>query len=396
MISRILVRYGELALKGRNRRYFEQLLQRNIKAAVNEYTDDVTKLHGRFIVAGPEEKHEQMLDCLSRVFGIVSLSTVCETGLNLDEIMGSAAETVASVPPAKNTFRVDARRSNKDFPYTSPEISRLVGAFLLQRFPNLNVDLHQPSFKIAVEIGFKNAFLYLNRVAGPGGLPLGSSGRSLLLLSGGIDSPVAGWLAMKRGLFIEALHFHSFPFTSQRSREKVIDLGRKLVLFGGKMPLHLINVASIQKELRSKCPEDLSIILLRRMMFRLAEMLSDKRGLHAIVTGENLGQVASQTLESLHVIEEATDMLVLRPLVGMDKLDIISIARKINTYDVSIRPYDDCCTLFVPENPVTKPKLAAIIVAEANLDIGALLEEAMETAELIVINRSFGRLPASE
>jgi len=387
MPAKILIRYGEIALKGKNRGQFEQQLHRNLKAAVQDYSGDVTRLYGRFMVTGPEENLGMMLEGLRKVFGVVSISSVRETNLDLEQIKNLAADIVAGLPSRQKSFKVETSRSNKKFPYTSPEINQLLGSHLQELFPDLIVDLKQPSFKLSIEIGFDKAFLYLDRLAGPGGLPVGITGRSLLLLSGGIDSPVAGWLAMKRGLAVEALHFHSFPFTSKHSQEKAADLCRKLTLYGGKIPLHMISVTAIQKELRSQCPEELGIILLRRMMFRLAGLLGEKRRLQALVTGDSLGQVASQTLESLTVITAATEMLVLRPLVGLDKREIIDMAIAIDTYDTSILPYEDCCTVFLPKHPVTKPKLEVVERFEAGLDIGGMLEEAIDSLETIIMKR---------
>ncbi len=387
MPVKIMVRYGEIALKGKNRGQFELQLQHNLNSAVKGYLATVKRLHGRFMVSGPEEHREMIIERLSRVFGVVSLSPVKETGLDLEEIKLLAVEIVGNLPPENNIFKIVTRRTNKHFPYNSPEINQLIGSHLQKYFPKLIVDLKQPSFILTVEIGHDKAFLFLERVSGPGGLPVGISGRSLLLLSGGIDSPVAGWLAMKRGLALEAIHFHSFPFTSRRSQEKAVDVCRKLAVSCDYISLHMISVASIQKELRLQCPDDLSIILLRRMMLRLAELLSNKHNLQALVTGESLGQVASQTLESIAVTEKATKMLILRPLLGMDKKEIIDKALAIDTYEISIRPYEDCCTLFLPKKPVTKPKIEVVENYEAKLDLDGLLEEAMETIDTTIVKR---------
>ncbi len=301
--------------------------------------------------------------------------------------METALALVKNRPLQENSFKVEARRSNKKFPLTSPEINRLVGAAILKKNPHLKVNLHHPSFRIFIEIGPREAYLYHDHVPGPGGLPVGVTGRALLLLSGGIDSPVAGWMAMKRGLALEALHFHSYPFTSIRSREKAIDLCRKLATSGVRLPLHLINITGIQKEIRDRCPSELSIILLRRMMLRLAETLSRQRRLQALVTGESLAQVASQTLESMAVIGKVTPMLILRPLLGMDKHEIVARAGEIDTYEISIRPYEDCCTLFVPSHPATKPKMNQVANAETVLDIDHLTGSALDSLETLNIER---------
>lgn len=387
MSVKILVRYGEIALKGKNRGEFEQQLHRNLKGTLEDYSAEVKRTRGRFMISGPGQYREEMLTRIAKTFGVVSLSAVQETELDLEMIKIEAAAIVGQLPEGEKTFKVESRRANKRFPHTSPEISSMLGAHLLQLYPELTVDLHKPLFTVSVEIGQEQAYIYLKKIAGPGGLPVGISGRSLLLLSGGIDSPVAGWLAMKRGLAMEALHFHSFPFTSRHSSEKALELCHKLASYGGKIPLHMVNVAAIQKRLHKEYPEELGIILLRRMMYRLAQLLCNKRQLQALVTGESLGQVASQTLESIEVISKATDMLVLRPLVSFDKSEIIRIAKDIDTYETSILPYEDCCTVFLPKSPVTKPKLDVVENLERRLDIPVMLDEALQTAELHIAKR---------
>ena len=381
----ILIRYGEIALKGKNRRYFEDRLLQNLKNAVKERSARVARLHGRFMAFCPEEERKNTLTRLRKVFGVVALSEIRPAKLEMDAIKETAAELVQAMPEHLDTFKVETRRPNKNFPLTSPEINRIIGAFLLEKFPRLKVDVHDPSFRLHIEISHKEAFFYHDSIPGPGGLPVGVSGKSLLLLSGGIDSPVAGWLAMKRGLAIEAVHFHSFPYTSRRSREKAVDLCRTLALYCGEIPLHMVSVTAIQQELRSRCPEELGIILLRRMMLRAAEAISRRRGLQALVTGESLGQVASQTLESMEAIGSATGLLILRPLLGMDKYEIINRAEAIETYGISIRPYEDCCTLFVPRHPVTRPTTGRVEEAEAGLDIGGLLRGALDEVETVII-----------
>lgn len=381
MTIQFLVRYGEIALKGKNRNLFEQKLQHNIKDALKDFPTKITRMHGRFMITGSFEDHDMIVLQLSRVFGIESFSRVYETDLDVDLIQTVAAKLVDEYSTKKETFKIETRRANKSFPYTSPDLNRILGSHLQSIYPGLQVNLNQPAFRLFVEISFKKAYLYLDKKSGPGGLPLGTTGRSMLLLSGGIDSPVAGWLAMKRGLDIEALHFHSFPFTSHRSLEKTTDLCRKLAQYSNKIILHTVNLSGIQKELYQKCPDEMGIILLRRMMFRIASMLCEKRNIKTLITGENLGQVASQTLESISVIDTATDQLVLRPLLCLDKKEIINLAVAIGTYDISIRPYEDCCTLFVPRKPVTKPREDIILKHEKILDIDLLINEAVKTLE---------------
>lgn len=387
MSLKLLVRYGEIALKGKNRGQFEQQLHRNLKAAVGDFSYSVERLHGRFIISGPEEHRDGALENLSRVFGVISISPIRETALDLEQIKITAASMAGKFYPGSKVFKIESRRANKKFPYPSPELNRLLGSYLQEQYPDLAVDLQRPNFTIAVEIGYNKAYLYVEKIAGPGGLPVGISGRSLLLLSGGIDSPVAGWLAMKRGLALEALHFHSYPFTSLHSQEKAGRLCQKLAHYYNKIPLHTINLASIQKELKTGCPEELGIILLRRIMLRLATIMSEKRNLQALVTGENLGQVASQTLESINVIAGATNMLILRPLVAMDKRDIIELAEKIDTYETSIEPHEDCCTIFLPKSPVTKPKKDVVERYEENLAMAEMLEDALSTLKTVIVKK---------
>ena len=380
MQALILVRYGEIALKGKNRGAFEKQLQRNLQAAVKSAGGTVERLHGRFMVKGPKSASEEMLGRLKKVCGVTSLSPVEATTLDLEAVKEAALSAAAGQNlAALSSFKVSARRANKKFALTSPEICRLVGAHLLKHLPGLKVDLEHPDFEIAIEIGYREAYVYLKRLKGPGGLPVGIAGRALLLLSGGIDSPAAGYLAMKRGLKIEALHFNSFPFTGKRSLEKAKTLSLKLAAFGGAIRFHTINVAEIQKELRLNCKESLNVILLRRMMMRLAEMLALKRRAKALITGDSLGQVASQTMESLDVVGRATDLLIIRPLLGFDKHEIVNLARTIDTYETSILPYEDCCTLFVPKNPVTRPKLHLTELEESHLDLEQLLANAFAT-----------------
>ena len=385
MQRKILIRYSEIALKGKNRHFFEQALSRNLKQAVKNTGTQIVRLHGRFLAVAPEGKTAAVMEKLQKVFGVVSLSEVFPASRDLAGIKETAAAVVASLPRNLNTFKVETKRADKSFPLTSPEVNNAIGAFLLGQFPHLKVDVHQPLFTLFIEIGPEEILLYHDSIAGPGGLPVGVSGKGLLLLSGGIDSPVAGWLAMKRGLSIEALHFHSFPFTSLRSREKAADLCRMLARYGHAVPFNLLSLTEVQKEIRARCPEELAIILLRRMMVRAAEALSRKRGLQALITGESLGQVASQTLESLNVISAATRMLILRPLIGMDKVEIVNRARAIDTYEISIRPYEDCCTFFVPRHPATRPTLERVEKAEEALEIERLLENILDTLETVII-----------
>jgi len=383
-LNTILVRYGEIGLKGKNRAGFESALVRNIRTALAGTEGlHVFREHGRVYV-----KHHDasgtVLEKLARIFGIVSFSPVSVSSPDVEAIKNEALkEAVRAGCREGTTFKIETRRANKRFPITSPEVSRMVGAYVLEHIPGLNVDVHNPQVLVNIEIRDHEAYIYSTSVDGPGGLPVGVSGRGALMLSGGIDSPVAGWLAMKRGISLVGVHFYSFPFTSERSKEKVLDLQKVLASYGGKFPVYVVPFTEIQREIRMKCPEPLYVTIMRRMMFRIAEMICDQERCSAIFTGENLAQVASQTIESLAVIENVVSIPILRPVITMDKTEIIALAQKIGTFDISIRPYEDCCTIFVPKNPATKPKLKDAQRAEEALgDYQTLLEQAVENSEV--------------
>lgn len=385
----LLVRYGEIALKGKNRPFFEKKLLQNIRYSLKGLEPfEVLFQRGRYFVKISTENLSSAQRRLQRVFGIVSISTVTQSNLDLDEICRNALETVKEIYNPGMTFKVNTRRANKKFPYTSPEVSSAVGAYLLKSNLNLKVDVHHPDTIIYIDIRGKKAYLYSRVIQGLGGLPVGVAGRGLLLLSGGIDSPVAGWLALKRGVEIETLHFHSPPFTGEGAVNKVRDLCRTLSSYGGKITLHLAPFTEIQKELRLNCPETMVITLMRRAMFRIAERLAIKKNIPVLFTGESLGQVASQTLENIVAINAVTNIPVLRPLIGFDKEEIINIARKINSYSVSIRPFEDCCTLFVPRHPVTRPQLSELEKAEKNIPLEELIEYCLENIESRTISSS--------
>lgn len=401
----ILIRYGEMALKGKNRPEFEDRLRERIRLAIQDLAlpgARVVKEFGRLFVYLPEGEPGPALDRLQRVFGVVSLSPAREVAAALPEIIGAAAEAAQRALAARHhpgpvPFRVTAHRADKQFPLTSMELAVEVGGALLQRFPQLKVSLKEPEVEVAVEVRAGRAYVFSETIPGPGGLPYGSSGRGCLLLSGGIDSPVAGWMAMKRGVKLEPIHFHSFPFTSERAREKVLDLARVLAGWGAPMKVHLVSVTEIQKALRQHCPESLHITVLRRFMLRIAERVARRAGALALVTGESVGQVASQTLESMLTINEVTSFPILRPLAGMDKAEVMELARRIGTYDLSILPYEDCCTLFVPKNPRTRPRPEEARAAERHLDVEALVEEALAGTETVLVRPGGeSRLPAGD
>jgi thiamine biosynthesis protein ThiI len=378
-----LVSFGEIALKGENRPFFERILIQRIKNALKRF-DNVTvqKTHGR-IYCFADGRSEEIVDALSKVFGIVSIAPAKSCELEMDSIKETALSVMKSTDFCGKTFKVETRRPNKSFALKSPEVSREVGAHVLANLRDLEVDVHNPDIMLEIEIREK-VFVYCEKTPGPGGLPLGSNGKAMLLLSGGIDSPVAGYMVMKRGVEIEPVYFHSFPFTSDRAKEKVVDLCRVLAGYSDGICLHVVNFTDVLKELAEKGPEDFLTIIMRRMMVRISQQLAQKSGAKALVTGESIGQVASQTLEALIATDEVADMPVFRPLIGFDKVEIIDFAHKIGTYDISIEPYADCCTVFVPEHPKTRPSLSAVDDAEEGLDIDRLIQ--MGLSDIQVIN----------
>lgn len=392
MQNLLLVRYGEIALKGKNRPFFEKQLLHNIREALRGLDPfSVSFQRGRYFVKILAQHSYAAIQRLQKVFGIVSISPVRSVPLELEEICRQAFLLLQEQYRGPGySFKVATRRANKQFPHTSPEINRLVGAALLDGGLETQVDLHNPDLVVNIEIREKEAYLFSRSMAGPGGLPVGVTGRGLLLLSGGIDSPVAGWLALKRGLKLEALYFHSPPYTGEGAINKVLELCRLLSAYGGEINLHLAPFTEIQQQIRLSCPEALLITLMRRAMFRIAERLAQRRALGAIITGESLGQVASQTLENLTATNAVVSLPVLRPLIGFDKEEITQRAREIGTYTVSIRPFEDCCTLFVPPHPVTRPKLQVLESAEGNTPLDVLLDRSLENIETRIIKSTPG------
>lgn len=385
MESLYLISFGEIALKGENRPFFERILVSNIKKALKKFESvRVEKTHGR-IYCFVDGRREEVIESLKKVFGIVSISPSLSCDLDMNLIGQTALEVIKSIDYKGKTFKVETRRPNKSFPIKSPEISREVGAHILRNLDGLRVDVHKPQIKVEVEIREK-AFVYCQKTRGLGGLPVGCNGKATLMLSGGIDSPVAGYMIMKRGVEVEPVYFHSFPFTSDRAKEKVIDLCRILARYsGGSMKLHVVNFTEALKEMAEKCPDEFITIMMRRMMVRISEQIAKKVGAKALITGESLGQVASQTLEALNATNEVASMPVFRPLIGFDKSEIMDLAREIGTYDISIMPYDDCCTVFVPQHPKTRPNIDQVHEAEKNIDCQKLLDESLKDVETINI-----------
>jgi len=384
----IVIRYGEIMLKGKNKRFFEDKLVSQVRHALSDLGKlRVYKAHSRIYIDVEGYNVNEITDRTKRVFGIVSLSVAKRFEVDMDKIKEVALQELKDRMAENSnikTFKVESKRGDKRFPMQSLEISREIGAHLLQNVDDISVDVHNPDVSISVEVRDR-AFVFSNKIKGFGGLPLGTNGKALLLLSGGIDSPVAGWLVGKRGVDIEAIHFHSYPFTSDRAKEKVIDLAKILSIYCGKFKLYSINLLPIQKEINEKCPQEEMTIIARRFMTRIAERVGVSNNCDALVTGESIGQVASQTVKSLYVTNESVEMPIFRPLIAMDKVDIIDLAYKIGTYETSILPFEDCCTVFLPEHPVTQPKLEKIVRSESKLDVEELINAAIESMEVEII-----------
>ncbi|MBN2908456.1 tRNA 4-thiouridine(8) synthase ThiI [Polycladomyces sp. WAk] len=380
----ILIRYGELALKGKNRSDFEDRLLRNIRNKLKDFPDvKVKKTYGRMLVELNGQAHPPVVERLKEVFGVVGVSPAKRVPTELQALQEAAVALIREQQTLPATFKIAAKRSIKSFPHKSMELNHLIGGYVLKNVDGIKVDVHHPEITVHVEVRSEAAYVYGDDIPGPGGLPVGASGRVALLLSGGIDSPVAGYLALKRGAELQAIHFHSYPFTSERAKQKVIDLAQILTRYGGKIRLHVVPFTEIQTQIRQKCEESYSVTVMRRMMFRIAERIAHKEKALALVTGENLGQVASQTLESMYTINHVIRMPVLRPVVGMDKQEIMNMAKRIGTYETSILPYEDCCTVFLPKSPKTRPDLAATERTESNLDVERLVQEAVDATEVL-------------
>jgi thiamine biosynthesis protein ThiI len=405
----ILVRYGEIALKGLNRPVFEDKLMSNIKKSLNGLGKiTVERSQARVYIEPDDEGYDfdEAVDRLVKVFGIVSVSVALKIKSEFEEIkkfslimaqehidtlirrnaMKQGAASMSKDVPASIRFKVEAKRGDKKFPMQSPEICNDLGGYLLENIPALKVDVHSPDFIFYVEVR-ESTYIYCDIIPSNGGLPIGTNGKALLLLSGGIDSPVAGWMMAKRGMEIEAVHFYSYPYTSERAKDKVISLARILARYCYRVKLHIVPFTDIQLEINDKCPEDQITIIMRRAMMRISESIAKKNGAMALITGESLGQVASQTLHGLAVTNAAVTMPVFRPLIGMDKNEVIEIARKIGTFETSILPYEDCCTVFVAKHPRTRPKLDDIIGYEKGLRLEELMDKAVKDTETIIVTK---------
>ncbi|MFA9559040.1 tRNA uracil 4-sulfurtransferase ThiI [Evansella sp. AB-rgal1] len=385
--NHILIRYNELALKGKNRKDFERKLLENIKFALQNFSGvKVNRSFGRMFVELNGADESAVSERLQDVFGIHSFSPALKVELNQEKIDAAALWAMKdALPNEDGTFKVTVKRPNKNYPIGSQQLNYDIGSHILRNTKDITVNVHHPDVEVKVEIREEAAYITCKNVKGPGGLPIRTAGKVLLMLSGGIDSPVAGYLALKRGVLLEAIHFHSPPFTNERARQKVEDLARVLTRYGGSMKLHVVPFTDAQKEIHKQIPDSYEMTIMRRMMLRIAEAAAKKYEALAIVNGESLGQVASQTLDSMHTINEVTSIPILRPLITTDKLDVIEVAKKIGTYDLSILPFEDCCTIFLPPNSKTKPNLEKAKLYEKELDIDHLVKDAVDRIESIKI-----------
>ncbi|MBY0012718.1 tRNA uracil 4-sulfurtransferase ThiI [Paenibacillus typhae] len=384
----LLLRFGEFTLKGKNRNRFEKTVLRHVKEMVKPYPKAVlSKEFGRIYVTLNGEPANELAEALKNVFGIASISPVKVSRSEFDDILAASRRFLEIIaPPQGTTFKVNARRVWKDFPHGSIEMNKLISTPLLQGYPGLLVDVKSPELELKLEIREGSTYIFCDQIEGVGGFPLGTNGKAMLLLSGGIDSPVAAWSSMRRGLEVECVHFYSYPYTSELARQKVVDLARVLSRYAGVIKLHLVPFTEVQTSFTGIGQDNLIITLMRRAMLRITTRLAEREGALAVVTGDSLGQVASQTLSSMNVIGRATSLPLLRPLVMMDKSEIVELSQRIGTYDLSILPYEDCCTLFVPKSPTTNPNLRIIEKIEATLPgYSARLDEAVAGTETITI-----------
>lgn len=379
----VIIRYSEIHLKGNNRDFFESVLVANIKQVLKDYKYDFSRSNARYVVRNFDEMYlDEIVDAIKNVFGVHSLS-VAEEVDSTYEFISQAALRFA---PDSGTFKVNTNRADKRFPIPSMKVSAEVGGDILQSKPQLKVDLFNPEHVVYIDIRENGkTFVYSEIIKAVNGMPVGTGGKGIVMLSGGIDSPVAVYMMAKRGMTLRAVHFHSFPYTSMQARQKVLDLAKIVKKYTLRMTVDVVSFTEIQTIIHEKCPEEYMITIMRRFMMRIAERIAKINGAGAVITGESLGQVASQTLESITSTNSVATLPVLRPLIGFDKDEIIEIAQRIGTFETSILPYEDCCTIFLPKRPVTKPRLSAVEKVESVLDVEALVENAMQNIESIVI-----------
>jgi len=387
----LLVRYSEIHLKGLNRPFFESKLVQNIRHALRGFKGiTVFKEGSRVYVRGIENGDEDLvIDAVKNVFGVHSISIATQTEKDYDTIKQACVEGIKSAMEKNNlkaaTFKVRARRSDKNFPINSMTMISEVGEYVLDNVENLTVDLYNPQIIIDIEVR-ENAYIYYDSIKAVGGMPIGTSKKATVLLSGGIDSPVASYMIAKRGVLLNAVHFHSFPYTSDLAKQKVFDLVKVLTKYCGSITVYVVNLKEIQEQIYEKCPQGLLTVLVRRFMMRIAEKIALKTDSKALITGESIGQVASQTLDAINATNAVASIPIFRPVIGFDKIDIMDYARQIGTYDISSLPYEDCCTVFVPKHPVTSPDILDVIKAESVLDVEGLIERAMQEIEIVKIS----------
>lgn len=385
----ILIKYGEMALKGLNKRTFEDVLVKNIKRRIKSLgKTEITRAQSTICIIPADEFFDtgEAVERLKKVFGIAALcrAAVCEK--DFEDIKRVSLEYLAEALGNASTFKVAAKRADKSFPMKSPEICRELGGALLSEFAHLKVDVASPDVTVTVEIRDTKAYVHGENIKGAGGLPVGTSGHAMLLLSGGIDSPVAGYMLAKRGVHISAIHYASPPYTSERARLKVEQLCEKLIHYCGSMAFFCVPFTEIQEAIKDNCPEEFFTIIMRRIMMEIAQRISAKENCLALITGESVGQVASQTMKAIACTDAVCEMPIFRPLIGMDKTEIVEIARKIDTFDVSVQPYEDCCTVFTPRHPKVRPLIADVEAAQNSFDFSALIDEAVDKTELKIFN----------
>lgn len=386
MNDMILLKQGEIVLKGQNRGYFETKLVSNLKRRLKKYGSFDIYAAQSTVYAEPLDERCDMdgaLEAANKVFGIVGVSRALACEKDKDAIFQAAKTYLVGQMREARSFKVETKRADKRFPMSSIEVSQYVGGLLAEAFPDTAVDVHKPELTVCVEIRESAAYVHGNPLPGAGGLPVGCNGSAVTLLSGGIDSPVSSYLIARRGIHLVPVHFFSFPYTSEQAKEKVLKLAEILTGFCGRLTVEIVPFTHIQEEIRAKCPEEYFTLIMRRFMMRISERIAEQNGCKALVTGENLGQVASQTMEALRCTEECVSLPVLRPLIGLDKKDIIEYANKIGTFETSILPYEDCCTVFTPRHPRTKPRLEDVLEAEGALDVDALEAEALKGVERV-------------
>lgn len=389
----LLLKLGEIVLKGLNRRTFEERLMVNVRAALKCAGDFTMQKGQSTLLITPEENFDMgmAVEAAKKVFGVASVVVAMPCEKTFESVCETAVSYLAKRLEDAKTFKCEAKRADKKFPMKSPELCAELGGYILDRFPHLSVDVHNPDVTVTAEIRDFAAYVHGGRIKGAGGMPVGSNGKATMLLSGGIDSPVAGYMVAKRGVCLEAVHFFSPPYTSERAKEKVIELAKILAQYTGPIRLHIVPFTEPQLAIYEKCPEDLLTIIMRRIMMMVTEAIAKRNKSAALVTGESIGQVASQTLESLGVTDCATTFPVMRPLIGMDKEEIIEIARKIGTFKTSVLPYEDCCTVFVPKHPKIKPVLSHVLQAESVLDIDSIIKKCLEEKETMLIEGIDGK-----